>query len=91
METTAKNIRFTLENTSSKQQFYCILKEAADYEEQFEKVFSIQKGYGFSIRCHSNSVDVYDYFAGEPRATFQILKTEPTAEAVFYYLQKTEG
>lgn len=89
MEKTAENVRFTLEN-SDHEQFYCVLKKEADYTQQFEQVFSIQKGYGFSVRCHDHSLELYDYFVGEARAAFTILNTSETDEPVLYQLQKTE-
>ena len=89
MEQQAKNLRFTLEN-SDREQFYCVLKKEEDYTRQFEQVFAIQPGYGFSIRCQQHRVEVYDYFAGEARATFEILSIRETDQPVLYHLQKAE-
>ena len=83
------NIRITLENSDG-HRFFCILEKAADYTGQFEEVFSVQKGYGFSVECYPDKVELRDYFAGETRATFRILKTEATEQAVSRQLQKTE-
>ena len=88
MENT-NNVRITLEN-DDREQFYCVLEKAEDYSAQFEQVFSLRKGYGFSIRCHETRVDVYDYFSGETRASFRVLKTEDTSEPVFFYLKSTK-
>lgn len=82
-----KHIRFTLENSDHVRSF-CVLEEAPDYEAQFEKVFSIEKGYGFSIRLRGDLVDIYDYFAGEARATFHILAKEETTGEIRYQLQR---
>lgn len=83
------NIRITLENSDG-QRFFCVLEKAADYTLQFEEVFAIQKGYGFSVECYEDRVELRDYFAGETRATFRILKTEATEQSIARQLQKTE-
>lgn len=80
-------VRITLEN-SDRQQFWCVLEKTADYTEQFEQVFSVQKGYGFSVECYTDKVELRDYFAGETRATFKILKTEDTDQAVSRQMNK---
>ena len=84
-----KHTRFTLEN-SDRQRFSCVLNKAADYTAQWEQVFAIEKGYGFCVRCHTDSLDIYDYFAGETRATFRILSTEETDAPCTLCLQKLD-
>ena len=81
------NIRITLENGYG-ERFFCILEQAADYTAQFEAVFDIQKGYGFCVEWYTDKVELRDYFAGETRATFKILKTEDTDQAVSRRLNK---
>lgn len=84
-----RHIRITLENSDG-ERFFCVLEEAADYTDQMEQVFDIRKGYGFSIRCLADRIELYDYFAAEVRATFRVVKESPTEEAVCYHLQKEE-
>ena len=84
-----KHVRIILENDDRKQ-FCCILQKASDYTEQFEKVWDVKKGYGFSVECYADRVELRDYFAGETRATFRIMSMEETDEPVSYRLQKIE-
>lgn len=72
-----EHIRITLEN-GDWERFYCVLEKRSDYTEQFEQVFTVRKGYGFSVECYTDRVELRDYFAGETRATFRILKMEDT-------------
>ena len=84
-----RHIRITLENSDG-ERFFCVLEEAADYTQQLEQVFAIRKGYGLSIRCLTDCIQVYDYFAAEPRATFRVVRESPTEEAICCHLQKEE-
>lgn len=81
------NVRITLQNSDS-EEFWCILSKDEDEHSQFEQVFSIRKGYGFSLSCSESEVKLIDYFAGETRAAFKILNKEETSEAVSLLLHK---
>lgn len=81
------NLRLVLKNDQDPE-VYCIISKDADREAELEKVFSIQKGYGFSVRCYDTSIEIVDYFAGETRASFQVISQEDTTEEVLYQLIK---
>lgn len=85
-----KNLKVILKNELN-QIVYCIISKEKDQKEEFEKVLSVQKGYGFSVECYEDCIQLKDYFAGETRASFEIISKEDTSEEVRYYFTKIEG
>ena len=77
------NKRLLLKNSDG-EPVYCILSAEEDRQTELEKVFSIQKGYGFSVEYTDREIRLVDYFHGETRARFTILSTEDTEEPVLY-------
>ncbi|MBE5933666.1 MAG: hypothetical protein E7263_09645 [Lachnospiraceae bacterium] len=55
---------------------YCVLDSMKEYKPQLEQVFGVTEGYGFSIELHEKKIELRDYFAGETRASFQIIAME---------------
>ena len=83
------NQRFVLEN-GDKEKFTCVLAPERDAQEQWEKIFAIQKGCGFSVDRWKDRVDIVDYFHGETRATFRILSVEATEDKATEALKKLD-
>jgi len=73
------NKRYTLKN-SDNEFFTCIIDPGQEEKEQWEAVFAIDKGYGFTAERWGEQVKIVDYFHGETRASFQIISVEDTAE-----------
>ncbi len=76
-----KNKRCLLQNSEGKR-YTCVISTEKDNSEQWKEVFSIQNGYGFTVDCYADRVEIVDYFHGETRASFRILSAEETDEAV---------
>ena len=83
------NLRFILKNGDG-EIFSCIILKDADRNAEMEKVFSIQKGYGFCVNCDEKNVRIVDYFHADTRACFEILSQQETQEDVSYQLTKQE-
>lgn len=81
------NKKYTVKDSFDLSSFF-IISEEKDKKEQLEKVFSIQKGYGFCIDYTETDIRIVDYFHGETRASFKILYIEDTDEEVCYVRQK---
>jgi len=79
------NKRLTLKNDLGKT-VYCILSGENPPEKELEAVFDIKPGYGFSVSMDNHKVRLVDYFAGETRASFEIISMEDTGEAPLYLL-----
>lgn len=58
---------------------YCVLDTATDCISQMEKVFGVEKGYGFSIEMDEKEIRLKDYFAGETRTSFPIVAMEDSS------------
>lgn len=69
---------------------YCIISKNIDITTDMEKVFNIVKGYGLSIDVYYDKIKIIDYFHGDTRAVFRIIKQEETSENVVYHLVETE-
>ena len=90
METTkSTNLRLVLKNDKD-ETVYCIISKEADRKTELEKVFSIKRGYGFTVEYYDTCIEIVDYFAGETRATFKILDQEDTTDEVVYQVKKCE-
>ena len=85
-----KSVRITLRN-SFDEIVYCIISKDNNRKEEFEKVLSLRSGQGFCVECYQNRIELKDYFAGETRVTFKIIKEEDSNEEVQYYFTKIEG
>ena len=83
------NLQYILQNDDGKK-FRCILSAEKDQKDQWEAIFNIQKGYGFSVDPWIDRVDIVDYFHGETRATFRILSVEETTEKTTETLKKLD-
>ena len=83
------NLRLVLKNGDG-ERFSCVISKDAERDAELEKVFSIQKGYGFCVECSQSSVCIVDYFHAETRARFEILSQQETQEEVSYRLIKQE-
>ena len=57
---------------------YCVLDAEKNAEEQWKTVLAVTPGGGFSVDVREDEIRLVDYFAGETRATFEILKKEET-------------
>ena len=73
------NLQYILQNGDG-EKFRCVLSAESDRKDQWEAVFDIKKGYGFSVDLWKDRVDLVDYFHGETRASFRILSVEETED-----------
>lgn len=71
------NIKLTVKNALGKI-VYCVISSTEDREKQLAEVMGCEPGRGFSIQLKEKAIDLVDYFAGETRATFEILSEEET-------------
>ena len=85
----SENLYIELKNDYN-QYFSCIISKTNSIEEEFEKVLSVRKGYGFSIRYSHNTIDLVDYFVQETRASYEIVKMEETSMQTSYQLTKKD-
>lgn len=83
------NLCLTMRNEHN-ETVYCIISKNENMVLEMEKVFSITKGYGFSVDCYKDKIKIVDYFHGETRATFDILSIEETDENTVYHLISLE-
>ena len=74
------NLQYILQNGEGRK-YRCVLSSETNQTDQWERIFDIKKGYGFSVDLWKDRVDIVDYFHGETRATFRILSVEETEEA----------
>ena len=62
--------------TQFNEERYCVLDPTKDYTPQLQQVFGITPGRGFSIEMNEKEIELRDYFAGETRASFEIIAIE---------------
>ena len=74
------NRQYLLQNDDGKN-YCCILSAEEDPQEQWERIFDVKKGYGFSVDVGKNRIDIVDYYHAETRASFRILSATDTEEA----------
>ena len=67
------NIKVTVKTPLEKIR-YCVLDTEKDAEQQWKEVLAVRDGEGFSVDVRENEIRLVDYFAGETRAVFEILK-----------------
>lgn len=73
------NLQYILQNGDG-EKFRCVLSAESDQQDQWEAVFDVKKGYGFSVDLWKDRVDLVDCFHGETRASFRILSVEETED-----------
>ena len=61
---------------------YCIISKDNNRKEEFEKVLSLRSGQGFCVECYQDCIELKDYFAGETRAIFKIIKEESSSSGI---------
>ena len=83
------NLRLVLKNGDG-ELFSCVIAKDVERDAELEKVFSVQKGYGFCVECSQSSVCIVDYFHADTRAHFEIVSQQETQDQVSYYLTKQE-
>ncbi len=81
------NRKLVIKNSSG-EIVYCVLRQEEPYEEQLEKVFSINSGCGFSVMLNKKSVVIRDYYAGENRAELEIISFKTTKLPQMLYWEK---
>lgn len=64
---------------------YCIISSQGTLQEQLKEVFSIRPGYGFTVEVSDKNIRLVDYFAGETRASFEIINIEECDLPVMLY------
>ena len=83
------NIKLTVKNALGKI-VYCVISPTEDREKQLSEVVGCEPGRGFSISLKEKAIDLVDYFAGETRATFEILSEEETDLPVALHWSQAE-
>ena len=73
-----------------KETVYCIIDGEKPQQEEWEKVFSIEKGYGLTAELINGEVVVRNYFRADNLATFPVLEVLDTEENTVYILTKAE-
>lgn len=79
------NLRVTLKNDRN-ETVHCVVSAAGNLEQEMERVFSIQKGYGLGIDVTKTQVKVVNYFRADTLASFDIVSIVPTEEPLQYRL-----
>ena len=69
---------------------YCIIDGQKPQQDEWEKVFSIEKGYGLTAELINDEVVVRNYFRAENLANFPVLEVLDTEEETVYILTKVE-
>ena len=69
---------------------YCIIDNEKPQQEEREKVFSIEKGYGLTAELINDEVIVRNYFRADNLATFPVLEVLDTEEDPVYILTKAK-
>lgn len=67
---------------------YCIIDGEKPQQEEWEKVFGIEKGYGLTAELTNNEVIVRNYFRADTLAVFPVLEVFDTEETPIYILTK---
>ncbi len=65
---------------------FCILDGEKPLQEELERVFGIEKGYGLTAELEHNTVVVKNYFRADTLASFPVLAVEDTDQAPVYQL-----
>ncbi len=65
---------------------YCIIDGQKPSQDEWERVFSIEKGYGLSADVEFGKVVVKNYFRGDNVASFDVLCIEDTDDEPIYKL-----
>ncbi len=81
------NKKLTVINSSGVVVF-CVLSSDEPYEDQLGTVLGLHPGQGFCASLEDKELVIRDYFAGETRASLEILRFEDTQEDVCLYWQK---
>lgn len=69
---------------------FFIVDGQKDLQEELEKLFGIEKGYGLSVELWQDRIEIRNYFRADTVATFPVLKVEDTAQAPCYRLTEAE-
>jgi len=81
------NQKYILQNNFG-EKYCCVLSPNEDVKTQWEAIFNIHKGQGFSVEPGKDRIEIVDYFHGETRAAFKILSVEDTDEMASDCLSK---
>ena len=81
------NKKYTVKNDYDRCSYF-VLSAETNLQEQLEQVFSIRKGYGFSLEYDEKTIRIIDYFHGETRASFEIVNIEETNDEICYTQQQ---
>ena len=69
---------------------YCIIDGEKPQQEEWGKVFSIEKGHGLTAELIRGEVVVRNYFRADNLASFPVLEVLDTEEETVYILTKME-
>ncbi len=69
---------------------YCILDGEKNENDELEKVFGIEKGYGLTAEVFDGKVVVKNYYRGDNLASFPVIAIEDTTEETVYLLTPIE-
>ncbi|MBQ4612241.1 MAG: hypothetical protein IJB26_01685 [Clostridia bacterium] len=84
------NKKYILKNDED-QQVYCIIDGDKPVDDEFERVFGIEKGYGLSAELFGDKVLVKNYFRGDTMASFAVLAVEDTTADTVYQILPLEA
>ncbi len=65
---------------------YCIIDDQKPLQEEWERVFAIEKGYGLAADVEFGKVVVKNYYRGDNLASFEVLDIKDTDEEPIYQL-----
>ena len=82
------NKKFVLQK--GEERVYCIIDGQKPQQDEWEKVFSIEKGYGLTAELINDEVVVRNYFRADNLANFPVLEVLDTEEETVYILTKVE-
>ena len=66
----------------------CVVDAGKNLQDEMEKVFSIEKGYGLKAEIWKDRVDIVNYFRADTMASFVLLAIEETQEPLRYQLKE---
>ena len=69
---------------------FCIINDQKPQQEEWERVFGIEKGFGLTAELVGNQVIVKDYYRADILASFPVIKVLNTEEQTVYQLTHIE-